>query len=87
MEKINLNEVKVGNVIRYQFYMNCRNNYVTVSKITNKYIVAYDDIIRKEIKFKKETGRGVGYFNGYYIVGINDQSQRYKEDMENFYYY
>lgn len=53
MNELNLESVKVNDVIRYQFYMNSRNCYEFVEKITNSYI-----ILKNGKKFKKKDGWG-----------------------------
>lgn len=82
MNELNLESVKVNDVIRYQFYMNSRNCYEFVEKITNSYI-----ILKNGKKFKKKDGWGVASNSNYHIAGINDKEQNYEEDELDLYYY
>ena len=80
--EMNLSDVKVDDVIRYQFYMNCINHYEKVEKVTNHYI-----ILKNGKKFNKNDGWGTSKDKNYHIAGINDQEEHYHDDLADIYYY
>lgn len=82
MKNMSLNEVKVNDLVRYQFYMNTINYYSKAIKITNAYI-----ILENGSKFRKADGWGVGRKKSYCIEGINDQEACYEDDLANAYYF
>lgn len=82
MKKINLENIKVGDLLRYQNCMRGFNYYSVVKKVTKAYIILEDGT-----KFRKDNGWGTGYHNNYLISGINDQENCYEEDVRNLFYY
>lgn len=82
MKKLDLEDVKIDDLIRYQHCMRDFNHYSKANRITKKYIVLEDGI-----KFKKESGWGTGYHDRYLICGINDQKDYRKDDEMNLFYY
>lgn len=80
--ELNLDEVKVNDVVRYQFYLNSRNCYGVVVKVTQNYI-----FLKNGKKFKKKDGWGTSQNSHYHISGVNDKKEHYQEDMLDIYYY
>lgn len=79
---VNLENVKVNDIVRYQHCMSVNNYYSKVKRVTKTYIILHDNI-----KFRIKDGRGTSTNSSYFIEGINDQEECYEQDLANLYYY
>lgn len=83
---IELENVKINDIVRYQYVMNDRNYYGIVKKITKQFIIVFNELLNKDIKFRKYDGWSTGALK-YNIVGINDKQEQYSHDLQDLYYY